>query len=855
MKEQIIVAKGINNREFAFTLAKNGKASLNQKVMTPYQLSQLALNRNGVYINNQIVSVDDAVFIIGNIIKINKPDYFKNASFQDYVNLSKSMDELRYLIGEDEQEGLEKFVNDAEFTEKNKAIKDIYDLYRKHLEDNNLRDRIDIIREVIENNYKLDVDVYSLDEYPLSILENKLIETVTGKPVISKSITEYFDNAKHSTISFKKVYGNSNEIENVLADIKENNYSLGDCCIAYTDPSYCQLIYDYSKNYNIGCEFLAGVPIVNTNASKFVAYYYQYLLSNCNTDSFKNWIYSESFNTKKLFEKIGLNNKDEELFVKAVGYLKLGMKDGKIPERAENYQKILRSSNETDMKPYIVKFAEELDKGIRYMVKEYCYTGNIPMELYGLEKMRDYIYDYDNHNEIVSFEEILNYAINSTVQPDRNSQVIDTIAVVPINKALPSIRKHMYVVGMSANYFPPKSNENYLLLDSDYQIFMGNKYVKSNEDLKLQKEIFYKLIKLTDMVNSNIYLSYSDYDLAELKANNPSSVLFEVYQSKYGSDKTVKDFEKHLDSNKSGYFQYGITKAERYGSHYVQGETINPQKVEISENEYVNKLTVRAYSPTAIIEYFNCPRHFFWTRVLKINENDEDDPYNVIPADDKGTLFHKQMEDAANGRDMKTGKIVISEKEFLDKTEKEFDDYLKYRTPIQPDDVNKAKEEFMQMAKNEFKHDVNNIIVSAESESQRIMVDEVGIQVRGIADRVELDRDGNLFIGDYKTGKTIHHDPNDWQSCIQVLIYAYITEKLNVGKEVQDCQFRYVALDKTVEINYPNYKSAMIDKLKEFKENLETLSFPYTDDKDNCKYCRLKEICRKDSAKEGNDNE
>ena len=55
-----------------------------------------------------------------------------------------------------------------------------------------------------------------------------------------------------------------------------------------------------------------------------------------------------------------------------------------------------------------------------------------------------------------------------------------------------------------------------------------------------------------------------------------------------------------------------------------------------------------------------------------------------------------------------------------------------------------------------------------------------GVLLEGYPDRVEKTPEGEYIIADYKTGKRISHQANDVDTCLQVVIYAYIMEQKNI---------------------------------------------------------------------------
>ena len=68
------------------------------------------------------------------------------------------------------------------------------------------------------------------------------------------------------------------------------------------------------------------------------------------------------------------------------------------------------------------------------------------------------------------------------------------------------------------------------------------------------------------------------------------------------------------------------------------------------------------------------------------------------------------------------------------------------------------------------------------------------------------------------------------------------------GKTISSCKYRYLRNGITVHCRYDDEMKKSLDaKLQEFKEALDTGAFPYGED---CKYCKIKHICDKQTEAE-----
>ena len=184
----------------------------------------------------------------------------------------------------------------------------------------------------------------------------------------------------------------------------------------------------------------------------------------------------------------------------------------------------------------------------------------------------------------------------------------------------------------------------------------------------------------------------------------------------------------------------------------------------------------------------------------------------------------------------------------MQKAKAAFDAFLLSRPPILKDIAAMEKDAFCKMMENAYDMDPKNKVLA--SEVNQSFRHRSGVLLSGIPDRVEQTATGDYIIADYKTGKRISHTPNDIDSCLQVVIYAYLSEQR--GIPITRCEYRYLRHGSTVPCRYDTaMKEALNAKLSHFKNALDTGEFPPANNKNNCTYCTLAGICsRKSQEKE-----
>ena len=347
-----------------------------------------------------------------------------------------------------------------------------------------------------------------------------------------------------------------------------------------------------------------------------------------------------------------------------------------------------------------------------------------------------------------------------------------------------------------------------------------------------KKDALEHLLALASALGVRTHISYSGYDLAELKEENPSSVLFDIFKQQYGKDSTLqqyKDAFRHI-----GYFGQQVSGDHTIGRAYIQGKEIGFDPVDLSEPACPYTAD-KAFSPTAIDDFFNCPRHFFLTKLLGVQEQEQDDPFTVIDPAATGSLAHTLMEELADS--------PCDRAAFLHRAGDAFDRFLLSRPPIHRDSAVRERAAFCKMMENAYDLGPRNQVLA--SEEKQTFRHSSGLLLQGYPDRVEKTPEGEYIVADYKTGRRIRHLANDIDTCLQVVIYAYFMEQQ--GIPVSRCEYRYLRDGVTVPCRYNDTMREKLDaKLWAFKDALTTGNFPAAENKSACTYCTLSGICRAD---------
>ena len=861
MKETIIMAPGAAEAELLRTLAKNGVNTLGMRIMNPAELADAALMRSGVSVSEDFLTKKEEPALIYSFLRT--IPYFGAASFADAENLAAALTVMRKLIPADETASLKSALDKGEFTEKNDAIFQVYSKYIEKCEDLGKIDAIGVIRKalseagVIEN-----ADFCTLKEFPISPLEKALIDKVSDGSAVETGLVMLFGKteAELKDISFTEAYGAVNEAEHIISDIFKKCLPLDKCMVACASPGdYSQIFLDISARYGIPMTYGSGISIINSNPAKLLKLIHEWETSGYyGIDALRKILFSEAFDRQKLAEAMGLAGdmkaSEIETLAQTAGSLRISFDAVENEKRLKSYRAVLdkklgnaRAANKEKKIHELEKNVEALDfaesfakvlaeKGITGTLSGFVRirerhgtTPGIPngIDRSALNIITGTIDAYSRYMPGGDIDELIQPLLNRTVCTQSSSS--GALHITTISGALSSMRENLYVCGLNSLAFPGSPTENYLLLDSDLTEMAAPELAPTSENLvNRKKQTFRDLLDFASALGTAISLSYPGYSLSELKDQNPSSVLFEVFE-KLNPGGSMDDFRNALEH--AGYFESGISADRLVGDEYSRGAGFDPIS-KAAEPGAADDALDRAWSPSALDIFMQCPRRFYLGRVLRIPEEEPDDPFEILDSRAFGTLAHDMMETLADA--------PMSREDFLKKAGEAFDDALAGRPPIHHSDVRKS--EFLRMMGLTFDTDPGNEVLSAETEYH--YDHPSGVKLRGYPDRVEKDAGGNYLIADFKTKRNTEHVENDFTTCLQVVVYAWLCEQ--AGIDISRCEYRYLRLGKTISCIYDDgMKAELAAFLDEFKRALENNDFPKNEGKkkENCKYCKFGDVC------------
>ncbi|SFW22214.1 PD-(D/E)XK nuclease family protein [Ruminococcus flavefaciens] len=831
MREKIILAPTANGTELLRSLALHGINTLCLKIMSSAELAETALMRSGETVTRQYIRTVDEPALIFSFL--NEIEFFSAATFADAQNIAAALDSLRKLIMSDESSILHEKLSQGEFAINSAALGQVYDRYITELESKGFIDSIQLIRKAVELSDTLDAEFCILREYQLAPLEAVLIGKLSGGSYKEITLCE-LSGVEKQPVDYSDIteaYGDSNEAEHIIETIYSENLPLDNCIVAAADTmKYSQLFYDIASQYNIPVTFGCGLPVSNSTSAELMRNFLTWETTGYNgKDSLYGIIFSESFDRQKLIGELSVENeKTLRDIVDIAGTMRLSC------DREKNEDKLTDYANEypenTDYVEMIRLMFAEFEHGCSYIVKNYAvirddFAGRLDRSAVNAvcEEMDAYT-ALSGGNVIEIIDQLL--TINVCCENSREG----ALHITGIKQAMCSLREELFVTGLSADNFPGMPRENYLVPDGDYLMFDENAPT-SEKCIADKKQALSDLLRTASSLGNRVHLSYSGYDTAELKEANASSQLFEIFREKNGEDSTLDDLKNSIAH--TGFFENSYSASRLVGRAYNSGSMIKAS-YEPKEEASVSIPTENAFSPSAIETYLSCPRKYYFSYILNMEEPDTDDVFVVIKPLDMGNLVHGLMDDAF--------RYSMSKEKVKAEAVRRFNALLTARPPINPPDVKRVREDFMRMVENGFESSAGNEVIYSEHTIKPVKIGS--IKLKGRLDRLEKTPDENIVIVDYKTGRRVNHRQDDIASCLQILLYAAMLEESEDIK-VSGGEYRYLRYNKSIPCAYTEFiKEALVGITENFAKGVSNAEFP-PHISDNCRFCGYSNICRK----------
>ncbi|MBR1393695.1 MAG: PD-(D/E)XK nuclease family protein [Ruminococcus sp.] len=884
MKEVILLAPSVTEVELLRTMARYDQGTLCLRIVGESGLAERALMKSGIIPKEDALSSDEAAGIMLEIMK-EIPYYSQQTAegtslprtvvFEDAAALCRTLGDLRRQITDDEAESMRSLLTGEglEFPEADAALLEAYEKYTARLAELGKADDVGFLRLAVDSCSPVTADILTLKEYPASPLALELCKRLSEGRCRETTMRELFGLTEKplSFTALTRSYGSLNEARDVLDRIVKGGYKYDSCLVACADTADTPLKFmELSQEYGIPMTFGCGMPFGCTTSGGLLKAFEEWCTSgHYGIDALSGLIFSDCFDTARLKKALGCSGSVLYEAVKTAGNLKLSLDSQENARRIGAYRAALDPSG-TKKLPFDPKdedwkelgrndraitaldlaaaLFKEFDKGMGHIVSAYAYKrpGCAELDAAGASAASEALALCDTADKCL---ELMPYIFGKAVYAQCSSG--GALHITTIDKAAVSLREQLFITGLTSDY-PSRTKENYLLCDEDMRLF-GEQAPVSSMKAERQRESFEALIQLASDAGCCIFLSFNGYDTANLTECNASALMFDAFRRSKGGSASAEDFEKSLE--KGGYFTSGYSALDALGKISSEGAQLSLEMPRIPPKAGTITVEGRKFSPTGIEKYLTCPRRFYLMSVLGLYKKEKNDPLKVVKPNELGTVFHDDVMEEHHPADYDI------KDDFVADAEKVWDRFLLSRPPLDKNEADKFREQFLEMAGNVYELSRNYEVIAAE-ENLKIKLPS-GIVLRGRYDSLEKHKpDGTdtmknqpSVLVDFKTGRNIFD--GTFEGSLQIMLYAYMLQhrkELSVEEKDREKEnitvgmgeYRLVKTKETVRSVYNS------DREKEVELLLENIAsaivnnvFDMTKHKSTCKqtYCEYRSLC------------
>lgn len=764
-------------------------------------------------------------------------------------------------------------------------LRRIQSSYEKSLSDNNELDSCMLYENAIAcldklNNLEVLMPGYIGADYidmwygDMTHIEKSFLEAFFKK--INTNIQKVpMESSKENVPSyvFIKSYGVYNEVNFVKNEILDKNMQLGQVAIVYPTPEYESVLMAVLGNADISYTFPKGFSAKGTAYVQLMMSLLDFAKGDYDCKGLDAIIDNPAFILKD-------KRKQYRSFLKN----RVGWKRKRYIDFLNSYEKEEDST-----------FIEFLEKVIAcFDEAKSCYQ-----IFHGMVKIaNEYTDTRDIHraclkDSLASQEKVFSLAVSDSFGESLKliGDYLDTlkcktaeqpsmVSLLPFGSDAMVDREVLFVLGLSNENIARTLVESPVLCDDDLMKCASNKVNLALEANKRRIEAFERMIQSTPA--KKIYFSYSYYYTVSLLDCSPSLLYLEKLDQAGYKETDSKIVTYNIDS-----------KAKK-----MDIASLSETSVEIEEDREIYKKEMQipwVFSASSLQELLKCPLQYYYAHILHIPVVEHMDrmPDRWLPANKRGDIFHHTLENYINEVVIKNGSVSF-EKDIFDKY---FEAEVKkagIENPVPSEVIFEEERDQAREISMKYIHSLledfstsNKKIIGCEVDFENVSYKDKNFELvfRGSVDRLdgEIDEEGilQLDIIDYKTGRASHKlgEINDG---IQIQHYVYPIAMLDwAAKHKEELEIRFgtvingVAI-RTVKYAFPydeekdeinvtnsvvesNFKltegitdvlSLTIGMLQQNKEQamLQFAAAVATEkknqDKDHCKYCQFKNICR-----------
>ena len=443
--------------------------------------------------------------------------------------------------------------------------------------------------------------------------------------------------------------------------------------------------------------------------------------------------------------------------------------------------------------------------------------------LMGIKKILSEAQDFESDDSTKNISDFVKYLddciLNEIdITTDKNSSIQNAVQLTTFHGSKGREFEYVYLPNLiSKNWEEFKMPGEYKLVTEE---FLEPDIAQQTKDSELLKLLFVGITR----AKHTLTLSFADFD------DGKSQQI-----TKYLANFSNYDFQTQT-------YEYNADDFTTEFVRYISRDVYDNQKA--FREEIKERIVKCVLSPSRLNDYINCPRNFFYTKILAIDVEEGDwDSANF------GTLIHSILENAIKTakKDSSYPNIDYIKKEFFNGLEN-----TRFTSLAKKEKFEKIGNNIIDNYYPHFSQIPINMVEDIEYSFSNVQVGEN--YITGKIDRIEKNSDGTYSLFDYKTGTPVSKAQISLGGLKegyynQLCFYKYAYEKLTKRK-VSEVGIIYVEdhtknVYKTFDDNDMQY---IENKIIETYNNINAFKFdPIPQDpQGKCKFCAYKHLCKLD---------
>jgi len=832
-RKMLLMPSFSSGRQLIHNLNQEGTKIFNCDLETPLGLLKKTLELQLFKENLTLIENKQAYYLIYRVLvelkAADKLKYFDQLQLSDgsIKLLAGTILEYR-LAGYSAQDiRADKFIK----AEKAEDLKLINQAYEEKLKNENYLDQAAAYQLALAANLDHKEAVILIPEsFELSYLAEEFLNKIGN---LSPALYEFSLNKsrnKDFKPEFLMAYGSSNEVNNILRKIIEENLKADQTAVYYLQKEpYTQQFYNLAQKYKLPVSFAGGISINNTEPA---AVYFNYLAELRENPNYKNKI-SAAAPAQELIKKIA-----QKKYERAI--------DSEARDIILTELKLFTEYFElSEAKEVVIKRLQDLIKGQRVNI-----SAPEPGKLY-LAPYQNSLYFSRDNEFIIGLEEN-----NLSKSQSENPVILDSERLNYPNLKLNTEKNKKALADLEK--VVNKNTKNKFLSYSNYNISDSREQLPS-----------FVLLDAYRKREAKQALTFKDFEAATVKtaAFAPDLKEYSLNLSEYFLA-NFKDVEKIINKeelllNFYPNFKKGIEFLEAQLNPDFNKYHGNLLSV-LESDDYIDQKNP-VYSSSRLETIAKCPYKYFLNYVLNISppEAEKADPMSWISALDQGTLLHsvfenfiKEIIDSSEKIDFESkkkliNKILISEAEKM-RAEITPPSELIYQLKLK--ELKARAELFINLIKSELQ-DSEPVYLEKFFDNFKLELNSGReIKLRGKIDRIDKLADGSYRIIDYKTGGDYSYSEQEYFKAGKQLQHALYSAAFAEELEAEVKEFLYLFVNpRAVKKKYlrKNNKieelKAVVDILLKTVEAGAFIPAAYSKEDQECKYCDYNQlICERE---------